>query len=185
MEHHRHFLPKSPAAAGAAPVAVEAQPPGKKVRRTWLAFAVVLLLALSAPSSPEARPYGAIAYDDKTGAWGVAYNQASEAVAKQRALAACAKRGPNCDLVVRFWGEACAAYATGAGKAAGWGSGDTRASAERNAVVACHREGQRCEPRAWSCNTRTGGNEAFSPTRMCHFWDSAAQSYVTRPCSSR
>ncbi len=181
----RRFLLMSPAGVHAAPLVVETQQPGKAVRLGWLAFAVVLVLALWAPRSSEARPYGAIAYDEKTGAWGVAYNQASQTVANQRALDACTKRGPKCEVVVRFWGESCAACATGAGKAAGWGSGDTRWWAERNAVVACHRQGQRCQPRAWSCNARTGGNEAFSPTRMCHFWDNATQAYVTRPCSSR
>ena len=155
------------------------------MHRISLAFALVLAVTLGSPRASEAQPYGAIAYDAKTGAWGTAYDHPYQQTANQRALNECRKRAAGCEIVVRFWGELCGAYATGSGTANAYGSGATRAIAERNAVMACQRQGQGCAPRVWSCNTRTAGNEAFTPTEMCHFWDSTAQAYVTRFCSSR
>jgi uncharacterized protein DUF4189 len=155
------------------------------VRFGWLVAGGLLALGLAFPHAADAQPYGAIAYDDKTGSWGVAYNQPSQDRANSRALGECRKHAKGCEVAVRFWGETCAAYATGAGKAAGWGSGDSRAVAERNAVSACTSRGKECQPRVWSCNDRgTAGNEAFTPTQKCTYWDSSANSYVTRFCSS-
>jgi hypothetical protein len=153
--------------------------------RRWVGLAVLVVLVLWLPRSSEARRYGAIAYDEKSGAWGIAHDQGSKNTANQRALDKCRNRGRGCELVVTFWGEQCGAYARGPANAAGWGTGDTRFEAERNAFLACQRQGKGCQPRVWSCNARSSGNEAFSPTPMCHFWDSAAQAYVTRFCSSR
>jgi hypothetical protein len=152
------------------------------VHRIWLALALCLALAFDAAL---AQPYGAIAYDERARAWGLAYDHASQQAADRRGVDECRRRASACEIVVRFWGQTCAAYATGAGSAAAYGSGSTRLIAEQNAVAVCRRHGQGCEPRVWSCNTRSGGNEAFTPTEMCHFWDSAEQRYVTRFCSSR
>jgi hypothetical protein len=145
----------------------------------------LLVVALLSPLVAEAQPYGAIAYDEKTGSWGAAYNETSQSRANTRALGECRKHGKGCDVVVRFWGELCAAYATGLDKAAGWGTGGTHQAAERNAVLACTKQGKGCEARVWSCNSDgTSGNEAFAPTKKCSYWDSASQQYVTRFCSS-
>jgi uncharacterized protein DUF4189 len=150
-----------------------------------LAAGCLLLLLLASPHAAGAQPYGAIAYDEKTGSWGASYNQASQERANASALGECRKHAKGCDVVVRFWGETCAAYATGAGKAAGWGTGDSHGAAERNAVSACTTQGKRCQSRVWSCNDRgTAGNEAFTSTKKCTYWDSAANTYVTRFCSS-
>jgi len=151
----------------------------------WPGVVGLLLLALAFPRTADAQPYGAIAYDEKTGSWGISYNETSQGRANAQALGECRKHAKGCDVVVRFWGELCAAYATGAGSAAGWGTGDSHGVAERNAVSACSAKGKRCEPRVWSCNDRgTAGNEAFAPTKKCRYWDSASQQYVTRFCSS-
>src|SRR2546423_1515697 len=134
----------------------------------WLGVAGLLLLALAFPRTADAQPYGAIAYDEKTGSWGVSYNETSQGRANARALGECRKHAKGCDVVVRFWGELCAAYATGNGKAAGWGTGDTHGRAERNAVSACTSQGEGCQTRVWSCNDRgTAGNEAFTTTKKC------------------
>jgi hypothetical protein len=151
----------------------------------WLGVVGLLLLALAFPRTADAQPYGAIAYDEKTGSWGVSYNETSQGLANARALGECRKHAKGCDVVVRFWGGLCAAYATGAGPAAGRGTGDSHGVAERNAVAACSVQGKRCEPRVWSSNDRgTAGNEAFAPTKKCSYWDSASRQYVTRFCSS-
>ena len=145
----------------------------------------LLALVLSYAPVADAQPFGAIAYDQKTGSWGAAYNQGSQNRANASALGECGKHAKDCGVVVRFWGEVCAAYATGADKGSGWGTGDTRGVAERNAVTACNREGRGCEAKVWSCNDRgTAGNEAFTPTKMCRYWDGTSQQYVTRFCSS-
>ena len=151
----------------------------------WFAAGCLLALALSSPHVADAQPYGAIAYDDKTGSWGASYNEGSQERANARALGECRKHARDCGVVVRFWGEQCAAYATGAGTAAGWGTGDTHGAAERSAVAACNSQGRGCEARVWSCNAPgETGNEAFAPTKMCRYWDGASQQYVTRFCSS-
>jgi hypothetical protein len=155
------------------------------IRSGWWVAGCLLALLLSSPLVADAQPYGAIAYDQKTGSWGVAYNQGSQDRANASSLGECRKHAKDCGVVVRFWGELCAAYATGADKASGWGTGDTRAVAERNAVKACTGQGRGCEAKVWSCNDRgTAGNEAFTPTKMCRYWDGASQQYVTRFCSS-
>jgi Domain of unknown function (DUF4189) len=155
------------------------------VRSIGLAAGCLLALVLAVPHLAAAQPYGAIAYDEKTGAWGASYNQGSQNRANASALRECAKHAKGCDVVVRFWGETCAAYATGNGKAAGWGTGDTHGAAERSAVSACTSQGKGCQARVWSCNDRgTAGNEAFTPTKKCTYWDNAANTYVTRFCSS-
>ena len=145
----------------------------------------LLALAVAFPPGVHAQPYGSIAYDQKSGSWGVAYNQGSQDRANASALGECRKHAKDCGVVVRFWGEVCAAYATDAGKASGWGTGDTRGVAERNAVKACVGQGRGCEAKVWSCNDRgIAGNEAFTPTKMCTYWDEARQQHVTRFCSS-
>ena len=155
------------------------------VRSGWCAAGCLLALALSYPHVAHAQPYGAIAYDQKTGSWGAAYNQGSQDRANASALGECGKHAKDCGVVVRFWDEVSAAYATGAGKASGWGTGDTHGVAERNAVSACTSQGKGCQARVWSCNDRgTSGYEAFTPTKKCTYWDSAANTYVTRFCSS-
>src|SRR5437762_994239 len=153
---------------------------GVMIRSVVLAAGCLLALAFALPSGASAQPYGAIAYDDKTGSWGAAYNQGSQDRANASALRECGKHAKDCGVVVRFWGETCAAYATGAGKAAGWGTGATHGTAERNAVTACNGKGRACEAKVWSCNDRgTAGNEAFTPTKMCTYWDDARQQHVT------
>jgi hypothetical protein len=145
----------------------------------------LIVLALACPRVADARPYGAIAYDGQTGSWGASYNETSQNRADGRALGECRKHAKGCAVVVRFWGETCAAYATGSAGAGGWGTGGTHQAAERNAVSACSKQGKGCSARVWSCNADgTTGNEAFTPTPMCRYWDNASQQYVTRFCSS-
>src|SRR5438105_13424347 len=142
------------------------------IRPIWLAAGCLLTLAVAFPPAAAAQPYGAIAYDQKSGSWGVAYNQGSQDRANVSALGECRKHAKDCGVVVRFWGEVCAAYATDPGKASGWGTGDTRAMAERNAVKACSGQGRDCAAKVWSCNDRgTAGNEAFTPAKMFTYWD--------------
>ena len=132
---------------------------------------LLLVIVVSCPGPAEAQPYGAIAYDGKTGSWGASYNHASQQRANASAMRECQKHAKGCDIVVRFWGETCAAYATGNGTAAGWGTGYTHGLAKRNAVSACTSQGKGCQARVWSCNDRgTAGNEAFTPTERCHPW---------------
>jgi hypothetical protein len=155
------------------------------IRLGAIAVAGMIAVVLSSARVADAQPYGAIAYDQKTGSWGASHDQGSQARANATALGACRKHAKDCSVVVRFWGELCAAYATGAGTASGWGTGDTHGVAERNAVKACDSQGRGCEAKVWSCNDRgIAGNEAFAPTKMCRYWDGASRQYVTRFCSS-
>lgn len=150
---------------------------------TWLITASLLVLLVLQPQVSDAQSRGAIAYDRPTGSWGASYNEGSQEAANQRAMTECRKFGSHCGIVVQFWGELCAAYATGPGSADGWGTGATPAAAEQNAVAACSTRGSRCEARVWSCNQRGGGGQALRPiSKRCRWWDARLQQYVDGWC---
>lgn len=153
---------------------------------TWLIAQAFLALIVLQPQVSDAQPYGAIAYDRPTSSWGASYNARSQEAANQRAMIECQKFGSHCGVVVRFWGELCAAYATGSGKADGWSTGATHAAAEQGAIGACSTRESRCEARVWSCNTRGGSAQIFQPgpIQMCTWWDARKNQSVTGFCSS-
>lgn len=111
-------------------------------------------------SPAYANNFGAIAFDQQTNAYGVAWDMPSQVAANRRALSDCAKNGRNCAVVVQFANE-CAAYATGQGNVWGYGRGGTRAVAERFAYQYCSQNGKGCQVRVWGCTYRPGsGQEA-------------------------
>jgi len=101
----------------------------------------------------------------------VSYDQPSQSAANARALRECGKHAPGCTVVVEFW-NLCAAYATGADKVAGWGSGDSRRIAEQRALAACQRSGP-CQVRVWGCNSQPevpSGTFSFPQRRGTSCW---------------
>jgi hypothetical protein len=115
----------------------------------------VWLLALSSASA-LADNYGAIAYDRASDSWGASYDHASQQAANESAMRECGKFTSHCEVVVKFWGNLCAAYATGPGTTDGWGSGASRPAAEQQAVSACRSRGGPCEAKVWACNSQPG-----------------------------
>jgi len=134
---------------------------------------VVVVIGILAGASPAAwaTNYGAIAYDQPTGSWGASYDHPSQHAANASALHACGKYATACAVVVEFW-NLCAAYATGGGTVAGWGSGDTRRAAEQRALAACQQGGS-CQVRVWACNSQPdvpSGTFSFPQRRGTSCW---------------
>ena len=103
-------------------------------------------------SNAWADNYGAIAYDSSDEAWGVSWDYNTQNNAEKEALNNCSQKGTRCEIVVHVINE-CGAYATGSGDASGWGSGNSRIIAERNALKYCREHGRDCALRAWVCST--------------------------------
>jgi hypothetical protein len=126
------------------------------VRRILFFWVVALGMPLTGLAS--ANNFGAIAYDRRTSAFGVAWDLPTQVAANQRALKECAKNGKSCGVVIQFANQ-CAAYATGTGDAWGRGFGGSRALAERFALNYCNQNGKGCMVRVWGCTTRAGSGQ--------------------------
>jgi len=97
-------------------------------------------------SQGEAAPrvtgaYGALAYDKKTGAWGLADASRDKKSAKKSALAYCGKKGADCDVVESF-SNSCAAVAAGTGNRIGWAVNDNARQAGLDAIEKCGKYGK-------------------------------------------
>lgn len=111
------------------------------MKPTRLALAIAALLGTFMMSG-NAFAYGAIAVDDQRGerepGYGFATGRASEENAKRAALSACRESGNHhCKVVV--WFKRCGAYATSS-RYYGYGYGDTKLIAVRNALESCGRK---------------------------------------------
>ena len=82
------------------------------------AIALCVILAAGAAEA-QSQKYGALAYDNATGAWGYSFDFNAPADARRRALNECAARSPNCRLLTTF-SNACAALATASDHSFGW-----------------------------------------------------------------
>ncbi len=85
---------------------------------------------------PITGEYGAIAYDEKTGAWGLSDPSQSRGDAKDSALGYCGKRGKDCEIVERF-SKTCAAVASGTGNRFGYATDDNPRQAGLDAIKKC------------------------------------------------
>ncbi len=119
------------------------------------ARAVVLLYALMlAPDALAAKvaqkkgkgPWGAVAYDSKTGAFGFASDFASKRAAESEAFRLC---GSDCDILKSFR-DTCGAIAARPRRAVS-DTGASRAIAERKALTKCG--GDACKIAVWACTT--------------------------------
>jgi hypothetical protein len=107
---------------------------------------------------PRERPrvsgaHGAIAYDARAGAWGMADPSTNEEGAKRSALGHCAQHGKACKIVETF-SRACAAVAQDTGDAIDWAVDADRRTAAIKAVEKCTKKskrGPRCFVRLLRC----------------------------------
>lgn len=123
-----------------------------------IVFFWLLALGLANTVVASANNFGAIAYDRKTNAYGVAWDLPSQNAANQRALNECARNGKSCAVVVQFANQ-CAAYALGQGDSWGYGTGGSRAVAESAAQFYCNKNGKSCQIKVWGCTTRPGSGQ--------------------------
>lgn len=96
----------------------------------------------------HARNFGAIAFDERSGAFGVAWDYGNLRDAANAAKAIC---GGNCRIYLAQAGG-CGALAQGSG-ASGAGEGIDAPAAERMALAKCRNAA--CKPVAWFCNSDT------------------------------
>lgn len=94
------------------------------------------------------RNYGAIAFDERTGAFGAVWDYGSLREAANAAKATC---GGSCRIYVAQAGG-CGALAHGGGTS-GTGDGTDAAAAERMSLAKCRNAA--CKPVAWFCNSET------------------------------
>jgi len=80
--------------------------------------------------------YGAIAYDEKSGAWGIADASKDKSSARESALGFCKKHGSDCEIVESF-SNSCAAVAAGTGNRVGWAVDDNAREAGLKAIKKC------------------------------------------------
>jgi hypothetical protein len=85
----------------------------------------------------QSYPYGAIAYGEDSGAWGLADASASEAKAEKSALRFCGKNGKDCKIVKTF-SNTCAAIAEDDEGNVGWATADVKKKAVDAAIEACN-----------------------------------------------
>lgn len=87
--------------------------------------------------SGDKYAFGAIAYDEDSGAYGLSDGSASEARAEKSAMKFCKKNGSGCKIVETFF-DTCAAIAQDkAGSVAGWGVDENRKDAGKIALKSC------------------------------------------------
>jgi hypothetical protein len=90
--------------------------------------------------------YGALAYNEETGAYGYAYDYDTQAEASKAAVEEC---GKDCKVVMQLKNE-CGAIAQSQ-KFYGWANGASRKAAEKGALDNC---GKDCKVVAWTCTVK-------------------------------
>jgi hypothetical protein len=96
-------------------------------------------------------PYGAIAYDQTSGAWGMSSPSADKAAAAKSALGFCTQHGPGCVVVDNFV-NACAAIASGPPDIVTWAHAATLPAARAKAETDCvKRVNDACEIKFGGC----------------------------------
>jgi hypothetical protein len=109
-----------------------------------------LLVAVAA--APAFAGYGALAYEEGTGKYGLSSNEETQKKADEVALKICG--GDKCKIVFSTAGRECGAIATGeTGKAWGGGKSPQRAAAELGAIQNCQKRSKgQCKIRGAECN---------------------------------
>ena len=116
-----------------------------------VAFSVFALALAAAPGAALAR-YGALAYDESSGKYGLSSNEETQAKANDVAMKECG--GDKCKIVFRTTARQCGAIATGeSGSTWGAGKQTSRSAAELDAMKNCQKrtKGQ-CKVHSVECN---------------------------------
>jgi uncharacterized protein DUF4189 len=113
-----------------------------------IAAALILGMVLAQPAgaarTPSKSPWGAVAYNSATGAYGFAVDQPTRRSAESEAFRQC---GADCDVIKTFR-NACGAIAEAGGHYA-WETGASREIAEMKARKKCGADA--CRISVWAC----------------------------------
>ncbi|MGV3551523.1 DUF4189 domain-containing protein [Rhizobium sp.] len=114
--------------------------------------AIIATLGLSFPAAASAANYGAIAYSQRSGAYGWSTNFRTQRAAEQGAMARCRERANDCRIAVWFR-DACGALAVGGD--GGWGAdwGRNLRAAENKAANVCSGYSYNCRIVVSKCNS--------------------------------
>jgi hypothetical protein len=121
-------------------------------RSTTIALGIAAFLAGAAAAGPAFAGYGALAYDDAGGKYGLSASEETQSKADDVAMKICG--GEKCKIVFRTVAKECGAVAKAeSGNAWGGGKHRDRARAELAALQNCqkHTKGQ-CKLRGAECN---------------------------------
>jgi hypothetical protein len=101
---------------------------------------------------PAVGAYGAIAYDRKSGAWGMADASENKSEAKKSAMSYCNQHGQDCTIEETFH-NTCVAVAAGLGSAFAYANDDDAKTAGLKAIDKCSKQttGPRCFLQLWHC----------------------------------
>lgn len=125
-----------------------------KLRLAAWALGIALGVGVLSTAPAQARDYyGAIAFSQRTGAHGYAYDYGSRAEAQRNALIECARYGGGC-RVAAWFKNGCGALAVG--NRNGWGAewAPNRRRAEQLALQRCAANTSNCWVEVWACTTR-------------------------------
>jgi hypothetical protein len=122
------------------------------MRQPGILAAAMVLVAMSTITSAAHAEFGAFAYDQDSGKYGVSWNERDQKAADAAALKGCAS--DSCKIVFRTGPKQCGAIAmTEDGKVWGGARRDQRAAAELAAIQNCQqRTSGQCKVRGSECN---------------------------------
>jgi hypothetical protein len=112
------------------------------------ALSLVLLLAAGGTARADVYNFGAIAFNQDTGAFSYSYNWGSQQQAAADALRRCAG---NCKVIGEFW-NICGSLAAAKDGHYGWDGDVDENVATRRALANCSLEGGGCEIKVTVCN---------------------------------
>ena len=119
--------------------------------RSILLAIMLVLIGGSATYAEGTAIYGAVAYSEKNGAWGMSSPFPDEQSATENALGFCSKYGAECKIVLTVQ-NACAAVAMGYKNEVSWAEEETPEEARIEAQRACiSKSGDACELKHWYC----------------------------------
>ena len=122
-----------------------------KVFRLILIAATVVRVGSSAAYAEGAAVYGAIAFSEKNGAWGMSDPFPDEQAATENALGFCSRYGAECKIVLTLQNK-CAAVAMGYKNEVAWAEEGTPEEARSEAQRGClAKSGDACELKHWYC----------------------------------
>lgn len=108
----------------------------------------LLLFGMGGTARADLYHFGAIAFDQDSGAWGYSYNWGSQQQADAEALRRC--KG-NCEVIGQFWNN-CASLAAAKDGAYGWDASTDEDAATARALANCTKYGAGCEIKVTVCN---------------------------------
>lgn len=135
---------------------------------------IFLVLGAAGTARADLYDFGAIAFDQDSGAWGYSYNSGSRQQAAAQAMQHC--KGA-CKVIGEFWNN-CGALAANKDGAYGWDGNIDENAATDQALANCNKHGTGCQIKVTVCNDvpsspppTSGSKERFIGRHGCWYAD--------------